>query len=137
MSDPKTNESDPSEAGPIITSETPTDPETRAIPLWVILFGLAPAVWLMACGLFIGLFIGPINIHPESPGFPHWTIDLPLGGMVVIAIAWAFVVLRKVEMHWLLRIPAIIVVAVIAHFVNFTLAMAGCGVVGDLGSLVD
>lgn len=120
-----------------MTAETPTEPETKGIPFWLILFGLAPAVWLMACGLFIEFFIGPINIHPESPDFPRWRIDLPLGGMVVIAIVWAFVLLRKVEMHWLLRIPAILLVGIVAHFANIMIAMAGCSVVGGLGSLVD
>jgi hypothetical protein len=84
-----------------------------------------------------GLFIDPMNIHPESPDFPHWKVNLALGVMVVIAIAWAFVVLRKVEMHWLLRIPATILVGIVAYFVNIILAMAGCGVVGGVVSLVN
>ena len=122
MSAPKTNEAESSEVGTFMTVETPAAPETRAIPLWLILFGLAPAVWLMTCGYFLY----PLNIHPESPDFPHWKVDLALGGMLVIAIAWAFVALRKVEMHWSLRIPAIIVVAIVAQFVNLFIGMAGC-----------
>lgn len=116
-----------------MTDETPTDPATRAIPLWLVLFGLAPAVWMMTCGYF--LF--PINIHPESPDYPRWKLDLIFSGMLIIEFFWAFVVLRKVEVHWSFRIPVIILVAVIAHVVNVMVAMAGCGVFEGLGSLVE
>ena len=86
----------------------------------------------MACGFFLG----PINVHPESPDFPHWKMDLLFGGMIVIELLWAFVVMWKVEMHWLFRIPALIGIAIVTHFVYFFTAMAGCGVVGGLGSLM-
>jgi len=120
-----------------VTADTPDELKTGGKnPLWLILFGLAPALWLLACGLCIELFMDPVHIHPESPDYPHWRINLMLGGMVVIAITFAFVVLRKVEMHGLLRIPAILFVAAITHFANIMVGMAGCGVVGGLASLV-
>ena len=87
---------------------------------------------MMTCGYF--LF--PLNIHPESPDFPGWKVDILFGGMVIIEFFWAFVALRKVEVHWSFRIPAIILVAIIAHIVNLIIAMAGCSVFEGLGRLV-
>lgn len=115
-----------------MTTEPPAGPASKGIPTWLIACGLAPALWLMACGFFIG----PIHIHPESPDFPHWKVDLLFGGMIILDLLWAFVVMWKSEIHWLMRVPTIVGVAIIAHFVNFVIAMAGCGVIGGVFGLL-
>jgi len=97
----------------------------------MVMWGLSPALILIVSDQWLGVS----HMHPEDPQYPSRTMDMIMLVVLLTEIAWATMVVRRMDAHWIVRIAFIAPIAALAMYVNFIVAGVGCGVLEGIGAL--